>query len=103
MVSLLILAQHGMIGTMGSTVDLTYLSDTVLLFRAFEAEGRLRRAVSVVKKRTGGHEDTIRELRIGVGGIRVGEPLHQFRGVMTGVPTFEGQRASLLPVGEPDA
>jgi len=102
-ISLLILAQHGMIGTMGSTVDLTYLSDTVLLFRAFEAQGRLRRAVSVVKKRTGSHEDTIRELRIEAGGIRVGEPLHQFRGVMTGVPTFEGERSSLLPAGDLDA
>jgi circadian clock protein KaiC len=91
------------IGPMGSTVDLTYLSDTVLLFRAFEANGRLRRAISVVKKRTGGHEDTIRELRIESSGIRVGEPLREFRGVMTGVPTFEGQPSSLLPASDPDA
>ncbi|GJD97645.1 ATPase domain-containing protein [Methylobacterium iners] len=95
--TLLILAQHGMIGQMGSTVDLTYLSDTILLFRTFEAEGRLRRAISVVKKRTGGHEDSIRELRIDSTGIRVGEPLRSFRGVMTGVPTFEGEPATLLP------
>jgi circadian clock protein KaiC len=95
-ISLLILAQHGMIGAMSSSVDLTYLSDTILLFRAFEAEGRLRRAISVVKKRTGSHEDTIRELRIDSQGIRVGEPLSAFRGVMTGVPTFEGERSSLL-------
>ncbi|QGY03410.1 AAA family ATPase [Methylobacterium mesophilicum SR1.6/6] len=102
-ISLLILAQHGVIGPMGSTVDLTYLSDTVLLFRAFEANGRLRRAISVVKKRTGGHEDTIRELRIESSGIHVGEPLREFRGVMTGVPTFEGQPSSLLPASNPDA
>jgi circadian clock protein KaiC len=102
-ITLLILAQHGVIGPMGSTVDLTYLSDTVLLFRAFEANGRLRRAISVVKKRTGGHEDTIRELRIESSGIRVGEPLREFRGVMTGVPTFEGQPSSLLPASDPDA
>jgi len=95
--TILILAQHGMIGQMGSTVDLTYLSDAIVLFRTFEAEGRLRRAISVVKKRTGGHEDSIRELRIDSTGIRVGEPLQSFRGIMTGVPTFEGERATLLP------
>nr|WP_276592575.1 MULTISPECIES: ATPase domain-containing protein [unclassified Methylobacterium] len=94
--TLLILAQHGMIGTMSASVDLTYLSDTVLLFRAFEAEGRLRRAISVVKKRTGSHEDTIREFRIDSRGICVGEPLSLFRGVMTGVPTYESERSSLL-------
>ncbi len=94
--TLLILAQHGMIGTMSASVDLTYLSDTVLLFRAFEDEGRLRRAISVVKKRTGSHENTIREFRIDAQGICVGEPLSLFRGVMTGVPKYEGERSSLL-------
>ncbi|WP_336491123.1 ATPase domain-containing protein [Methylobacterium nigriterrae] len=98
--TLLILAQHGMVGQMAANVDLTYLSDTILLFRTFEAEGRLRRAISLVKKRTGGHENTIRELRIDSQGIRVGEPLSSFRGVMTGVPTFEGEQASLLPSRE---
>ena len=101
--TLLILAQHGMIGQMASNVDLTYLSDTILLFRTFEAEGRLRRAISVVKKRTGAHENAIRELRIDSHGIRVGEPLRNFRGVMTGVPTFEGEQASLLPGRSGDA
>ncbi|CAO4155302.1 ATPase domain-containing protein [Methylorubrum extorquens] len=95
--TILILAQHGLIGQMGSTVDLTYLSDTIVLFRTFEAEGRLRRAISVAKKRTGGHEDSIRELRIDSKGVRVGEPLQSFRGIMTGVPTFEGERTTLLP------
>ncbi len=101
-ISLLVLAQHGMIGAMGSNVDLTYLSDTILLFRTFEAEGRLRRALSVVKKRTSSHEDTIRELRIDSSGVRVGEPLIAFRGIMTGVPTFDGERSSLLAVRPAD-
>ncbi|AWN37984.1 ATPase domain-containing protein [Methylobacterium radiodurans] len=100
-VTLLILAQHGMVGPMKAAVDLTYLSDTILLFRTFEAAGALRRAISVAKKRTGGHESTIRELRIDSGGITVGEPLRRFRGVMTGVPTFDGEADALLP--NPDA
>jgi circadian clock protein KaiC len=84
--TLLVLAQHGLLGQMSSAVDLTYLSDTVVLFRFFEAAGRLRRAVSVVKKRVGPHEDTIRELRIDGGGFRVGAPLVGFQGVLTGAP-----------------
>ncbi|MGO4388622.1 ATPase domain-containing protein [Microvirga sp. 2YAF29] len=101
-VTILILAQHGMIGQMASPIDLTYLSDTVVLLRFFEANGRIRRALSVVKRRTGSHEDTIREFRIDGQGLRVGSPLEQFRGVLTGVPTFEGQRASLLEERETD-
>ena len=95
-VTILILAQHGMVGTMATPIDMTYVSDTVLLLRFFEAGGRIRRAVSVIKKRTGPHEDTIRELRIDSQGLRVGEPLQDFRGVLTGVPTYEGERAALL-------
>jgi circadian clock protein KaiC len=94
--TLLVLAQHGLLGQMSSAVDLTYLSDTVVLFRFFEAAGRLRRAVSVVKKRVGPHEDTIRELRIDGGGFRVGEPLAGFRGVLTGVPSYHGEPGRLL-------
>ena len=89
-------AMYGMVGQMVSPIDLTYLSDTVVLLRFFEANGRIRRALSVVKRRTGSHEDTIREFRIDGQGLRVGPPLEQFRGVLMGVPTFEGQRASLL-------
>ncbi|MHB2208062.1 ATPase domain-containing protein [Methylobacterium sp. CM6257] len=100
--TLLILAQHGMIGQMAATVDLTYLSDTVLLFRNFEAGGQLRRAISVAKKRTGGHENTIRELRIGSHGVLVGKPLSGFRGIMTGVPTFGDDEAALLRDGNKD-
>ena len=82
---------------------MTYLSDTILLLRFFEAEGRIRRAVSVIKKRTGRHEDTIREYRIDRGGIRVGAPLHDFRGVLTGVPSFGGRAETLLSERQSDA
>ena len=86
----LLLAQAGMVGQMQSPVDLTYLSDTVLLLRFFEAKGELRRALSVLKKRTGEHESTIRELSIGSQGVRVGDTLSAFRGILTGVPIYEG-------------
>jgi circadian clock protein KaiC len=79
-----------MIGPMQSPVDLTYLADTVLLLRFFEARGEIRRAVSALKKRTGGHEVAIRELLIDSSGVQVGEKLEGFRGVLTGTPTFEG-------------
>jgi circadian clock protein KaiC len=91
----LVLAQSGMIGHMQSPIDLTYLSDAVLLLRFFEARGEIRRALSVLKKRTGPHEVAIRELRIDTGGVRVGEKLDGFRGVLTGTPTFEGSAALL--------
>jgi circadian clock protein KaiC len=94
--TLLVLAQHGLVGHMQSPVDLTYLSDAVLLLRFFEAFGELKRAISVVKKRTGGHEASIREYRIASDGLRVGEPLRNFSGVMTGVPQFVGEEAQLL-------
>lgn len=94
--TLLVLAQHGLVGHMQSPVDLTYLSDAVLLLRFFEAFGQLKRAISVVKKRTGGHEASIREYRIDTDGLRVGEPLSNFSGVMTGVPTFVGNEGELL-------
>ncbi|MEO6360204.1 MAG: ATPase domain-containing protein, partial [Sphingomicrobium sp.] len=86
----LLLAQTGMIGAMHSPVDLTYLSDSVILLRFFEARGELRRALSVLKKRTGRHETTIREMKIHDQGIEVGEKLSAFRGILTGTPVFEG-------------
>jgi circadian clock protein KaiC len=94
--SFLTIAQHGLVGDMQSPVDVTYLADTVVLLRYFEALGRVRRAVSVVKKRTGRHEDTIREFRIDNRGITLGEPLVEFQGVLRGVPTLMGSGASLL-------
>ncbi|MDQ4120936.1 MAG: AAA family ATPase [Acidobacteriota bacterium] len=92
-VTILIMAQHGILGNaMASPVDVSYLADTVLMLRYFEADGEVRRAISVVKKRTGEHESTIREFRITSNGIAVGEPLREFRGVLTGVPTFIGPK-----------
>lgn len=91
-VTLLLMAQHGLIGTMASPVDASYLADSVLLLRYYEAEGRVRKAVSVLKKRSGTHEDTIREISLGPGGVRVGPPLREFRGILTGVPWFDGTR-----------
>ena len=86
----LTVAQHGLVGDMRSPVDVTYLADTVILLRYFEAIGRMRRAISVVKKRTGLHEDTIREYQIGVRGVTLGEPLINFQGVLRGVPEMIG-------------
>ena len=83
-------AQHGLMGDMRSPVDMTYLSDTVLLLRFFEARGRMLRAISVMKKRTGSHENTIREFRIDGDGVHLGEPLTGFQGVMRGVPVLVG-------------
>ncbi len=92
----LTVAQHGLVGDMKSPVDVTYLADTVILLRYFEALGRVRRAISVVKKRTGAHEDTIREYRIGGRGITLGEPLVNFQGVLRGVPTLVGDGPQLM-------
>jgi circadian clock protein KaiC len=78
-----------------SPVDISYLADTVLLLRYFEASGAIRRAISVVKKRAGAHEVYVRELSIGASGLRIGEPLRQFQGVLTGLPTFSGDAADL--------
>ena len=92
----LTVAQHGLVGDMKSPVDVTYLADTVILLRYFEALGRVRRAISIVKKRTGAHEDTIREYKIGSDGISLGAPLTQFQGVLRGVPTMVGGRGEMM-------
>jgi len=84
--TIMILAQHGLIGPMGAPVDVSYLADTVMLMRFFEARGSLRKALSVIKKRSGPHETTIREMTVASKGIVIGEPLTDFEGVMTGVP-----------------
>ena len=95
----LAIAQHGMIGDMKQTIDVTYLADTVVLLRYFEAMGRIRRAMSVIKKRTGAHEDTIREFQIDSNGLSLGPPLSDFQGVLRGVPTYVGTREPLM--GDP--
>lgn len=93
----LTLAQHGLVGDMKSPVDVTYLADTVILLRYFEAFGQVRRAISIIKKRFGTHENTIREIRIDRRGIAIGEPLEGFHGILRGTPVLaEGDRARLL-------
>ena len=92
----LTVAQHGLVGDMKAPVDVTYLADTVILLRFFEAIGKVRRAVSVIKKRTGHHEDTIREYGIGDTGLTLGAPLDGFQGILRGVPNFVGNAAPLL-------
>lgn len=94
------LAQQGMVGDMRQPIDVTYLADTVIVLRYFEATGRVRRALSVMKKRAGGHEDTIREFRIDSHGITIGPPLADFQGVLRGVPTYVGKDAPLLGAGD---
>ncbi|HEY9126801.1 MAG TPA: ATPase domain-containing protein, partial [Acidobacteriaceae bacterium] len=84
------LAQHGFFGDTESSIDISYLADTVLLFRYFEQSAEVRQALSVVKKRSGPHEKTIRELIFGNGEIRVGPALKEFDGVLTGVPRYTG-------------
>jgi circadian clock protein KaiC len=96
-VTILVLAQHGLMGPMQTPLDISYLSDAVLMLRYFEAEGRVRRAISVVKKRSGPHEDTIREFRLTAEGVQVGPPLTQFQGILTGVPDYRGEVSPLLP------
>ena len=89
--SLLIVSQHGMIGeTLKAPVDVSYMADTVILFRLFEAFGQVRKAISVIKKRLGPHESTIRELKFAPGSLHVGDPIEDFDGVLTGRPTFRG-------------
>jgi circadian clock protein KaiC len=87
-VTFLIVAQHGLFGGMTSPIDTTYLADTVVLFRYFEVMGEVKQALSVVKKRSGKHERTIRELRLDTGGVTVGPPLRDFHGVLTGTPIY---------------
>jgi circadian clock protein KaiC len=94
--TILTVAQHGLVGEMRAPVDVTYLADTVILLRYFEALGRVRRAMSVIKKRGGFHEDAIREYRFGKHGITLGEPLISFQGVLRGVPTFVGKGEGLM-------
>jgi len=94
--TILVMAQHGMLGVTESPVDVSYLSDTVILLRYFEADGRIRKAISVVKKRSGPHEDTIRELTLGRGGVRVGEVLRDFRGILSGMSQSAGDAGELI-------
>jgi len=95
-VTLLVLAQYGLIGHMQTPLDVSFLADTVILLRFFEAQGEVRQALSVVKKRRSEHERTIREFRLGSDGINIGPPLRDFEGVLTGVPKYRGTEKPLL-------
>jgi circadian clock protein KaiC len=99
--SILTLVQRGIFGgPVDEEAEVSYLADAVVLLRYFEFMGSVRNAISVVKKRSGAHEKTIRECRIEQGGLVVGEPLHEFQGVLTGVPQYQGERAPLM-AGDP--
>ena len=95
-VTFLITPQSGLVGSMASRLNVSYIADSVILIRFFEAQGRLRKAISILKHRTGAHEDAIREIRIDSKGVRVGEPLVNFRGVLTGTPEFQGDEPTLM-------
>jgi circadian clock protein KaiC len=94
--SLLTLAQHAPFGEGRQNADVSYLADSVVLLRYFEAVGEVRQAISVLKKRTGGHEQTIREFTIRTGGINVGTPLRDFQGILSGAPRYVGREEPLL-------
>src|ERR1044072_7430472 len=99
---MLILGQHGILGDVRSEVDLSYLSDILLLFRFFEAKGELRSALAVIKSRVSSHEPTIREFKLGPEGLQVGVALRDFEGLITGLPSYKGQVQLLesdAPVG----
>ena len=96
-VTFLINPQHGLVGTMSTgNINVSYIADAVILFRFFEAQGRIRKAVSVIKNRGGGHEDTIRELKIDGRGVSLSSPLKEFKGILTGTPEFVGDNGALL-------
>ena len=100
-ITILIAAQHGLVGNgvVEGDMNVSYLADSVIQMRFFEMKGRIRKAISVIKKRASMHEDTIRELAFKSGGIQIGEPLEEFQGVLTGVPTFTGASAELMTLG----
>jgi circadian clock protein KaiC len=100
--TIMVLAQHGLLGQMQTPIDLSYLSDSVIMLRYFETAGRVRRAISVVKKRSGSHENAIREFRLTSEGVKVGPPLTEFSGILTGTPKYVGDPKPLMPEMEDD-
>jgi circadian clock protein KaiC len=94
--TILVLAQHGLVGPMDMPLDISYLADCVLMLRYFEFDGSVRRALSVVKKRSGNHEHTIREFKLSSRGISVGPPLKGFSGIFSGTPVYQGEEAPLM-------
>jgi circadian clock protein KaiC len=101
-VTVMIMAQHGLVGETHVPLDLSFMADTVVILRYFEAGGEVRKAISVLKSRSGQHESTIREYNLSSkDGVNVGEPIRAFQGVLTGVPEFIGQ-VSVLADSEHD-
>jgi len=98
-VTLLVLAQHGLLGDVRLDVDLSYLSDTIVLMRFFEAAGEVRRILSVIKTRTTPHEPTIREYGLGPDGLTIGPVLRDFQGVLGGMPVYRGTDSGLMETG----
>jgi circadian clock protein KaiC len=95
--TIIIMAQHGFLSTLETPVDISYLADTVLTLRFFEAGGSVKQALSIVKKRSGQHERTIREFRLESGhGVRIGPPLKEFQGVLSGLPVYRGRGSRML-------
>jgi circadian clock protein KaiC len=88
--TVMVLAQHGLVGPMGTPIDVSYLADSVIITRFFEALGNIRKAISIIKKRSGPHEAAVRELTLTSGGVVIGPPLTDFQGVLTGVPSYLG-------------
>jgi circadian clock protein KaiC len=99
-VTILVLGQHGIVGEVQTDIDISYLSDVMVLFRYFEHQGEVLTALAAVKSRGSAHERTIRQFRLASGGIEVGEALRDFEGVLSGLPTYRGESAML---GEPDS
>ncbi len=102
-ISIMVLAQHGLVGPMDTPVDISYLSDAVIMQRYFEHAGVVRRALSVVKKRSGRHENTVREYRLSSAGLEVGPPLSHFSGILSGTPEYTGDATQLLTDEHDDA
>jgi circadian clock protein KaiC len=98
-VTIVVVAQHGLLMANATELDVSYLADSVLLLRYFEVEAQIRQSIGVFKNRTGPHERSLRELVIGDAGLRVGEPLRDFRGLMTGVPQYQGVTRPLAAEG----
>lgn len=95
--TMLILAQHGLVSEMETPIDLSYLADTVVNLRYFEAKGEVKQAITMIKKRSGDHEKSIREFKLEPGrGIRIGDPIKQFQGVLSGTPLFQGNPQQIL-------
>ena len=95
-VSLMILGQHGVTGDLRSDLDISYLADTMMMLRFFEADGEVRKSIAVIKTRTSDHERTIRELRIDGGGIVIGAPIRGFSGILSGTPVLVGTESDLM-------